>query len=71
MKNASYENFSVKGDLILEGIRVGGNLSLRDASIEGFLDLDEMVLEKDLILQGAGFKSAEAENIIIRGKTIN
>jgi len=44
---------------------------LQGASIGGHLDLDGMILENNLILQKTSFKSIEAEDIIIKGKTIN
>jgi len=71
IQNVFYENFSVNGDLILEEIKVGGSINLKGADIDNLLDLDEMILENNLVLQKANFKIIEAENIIIKGKTIN
>lgn len=70
-KRVLYNNFTVNGDLIMEGSKVGENLSLKDANIEGLLDLDEIAVGKDLILDKASYKNTENENTDIKGKTIN
>jgi hypothetical protein len=70
-KNAFYNDFAVKGDMIMEGSSIGETLNLRGASIDGMLDLDEIAIGKDLILEKTNFKKTEAENIDIKGRTIN
>ncbi len=71
IKNALYDNFTVKGDLIMEGSSIGENLSLEQANIDGLLDIDEILIEKDLILEKTSFHNIEATNIQIKGKTVN
>jgi hypothetical protein len=70
-KNVFYNSFTVKGDLIMEGSDVGETVNLKGANIEGLLDLDEIAVGRDLILEETNFKNTEAENIDIKGKTIN
>jgi len=70
-KRVLYNNFTVNGDLIMEGSKIGENVNLKEANIEGLLDLDQMAVGKDLILEKASFKNTEKENTDIKGKTIN
>lgn len=71
IKNIVYDNFTVNGDLIMEGATIGEIINLKEARIEGLLDLDEIKVGRDLILEKANFKNTEAINIDIKGRTIN
>ncbi len=71
IKNVTYNNFTVKGDLIMDGSTIGESVNLKQINIDGLLDIDEIAVGKDLILEKAKFKNTEAENMDIKGKTIN
>lgn len=70
-KNVIYDNFTVKGDLIMEGTIIGEDLNLKQANIESLLDMDEIFIGKDLILEKTSFNNVEATNVQIKGKTVN
>jgi len=71
IKNVSYDNFTVNGDLIMDGSSIEETVDLKKINIDGLLDIDEIAVGKDLILEKAKFKYTEAKNIDIKGKTIN
>lgn len=66
-----FDKMVIRGDLILEGAKANGGINIKDAQIDGMLDLDEVDVGTDLILVGTVFKNIEDSDMHIKGKKIN
>ncbi|MFA5369025.1 MAG: hypothetical protein WC303_03465 [Candidatus Paceibacterota bacterium] len=66
-----FDQMTIRGDLILEGTKASGSINIKNAQIDGMLDLDEIDVGSDLILIGTVFKNLEDSDMHIKGKKIN
>jgi hypothetical protein len=65
-----FADMVVRGDLVLDGAKAVGSISIKDAQIDGLLDLDDIRIGGDLVTSGASFNGVEESRTEIGGKKI-
>jgi hypothetical protein len=65
-----FDQMTIRGDLILEGAKAKGSVNIKNAHIDGMLDLDEINVGSDLVLAGTVFKNLEEVDMQVKGKKI-